>query len=85
MTTDHEWVRVSAGHYDSADGQYRIDTCSANKRRWDLSKSTTDPAYSEPFWNEFACVRTLAEAKDAAYIDANLDLYLSGKLDRKGA
>ena len=58
--TSAQWVRVSNGHYDATDGQWRIDTCSSNSSRWDLYELTDYDGYSSS-WEEIACRTSMRE------------------------
>jgi hypothetical protein len=61
-----EWERVSAGHYDSADGKWRIDTCKDNKARFELYMFTEGMGGSEPSYEGVGCYPNQRDAKAAA-------------------
>ena len=60
------WTRISAGHYDSWNGKYRIDSCSDNKTRFEVSVLFDRGKFEEPSWEMICCCASLYEAKQYA-------------------
>ena len=64
--TQIKWTRVTAGHYDSTDGQWRIDTCSDKRSRWELRALTDRPGSTGSSWGSVGRYPSLKMAKEDA-------------------
>ena len=63
------WTRISAGHYDSTNGKYRIDRCDDNKSRFDVRVLFDRGEFEESSWEAIGCCASLYEAKQYANED----------------